>query len=54
MRNPKRKWQFEYWNFYINRIFKTCYWRGRYKHFGNWNTKGRTNGKYHLIKEYQE
>lgn len=45
MRNPKREWQFEYWNFYVNRIFKTCYWKGTYKH----NTKGRTNGKYHRI-----
>lgn len=48
MRNSKRKWQFEYWNYYINRTFKAGYWKGEYKNSNTWKCRSLTNGKYDL------
>lgn len=53
IKNTKRKWQFEYWDFYINRIFKTCYWKGEYKNSNTWKCRGLSNGKYDLKGYYE-
>ena len=50
MRHYKRKYQFQYKKFYIDRIFKRCYWKGIYKHYSNWNCKGLTNAEYYKIR----